>query len=908
MSRFGRLADIVDVGSRGVFETLGYEPTCLPRVRAHKAGVPDEELPPPCGQCPQELFHAATEYDVLYGGAAGGGKMLRVDEPVPTPAGWSTIGALRPGDLIFGERGQPITVTAVHPIEQQPEAWALVFDDGSRIESCVDHLWFTYTAKDLAAMTRRDPEWRARRRATRERRGTGQKPWLAELNSKREYQAPPPLGGVRTTAEIVKTLTTAKGRTNHAMPVAGALHLPEAALPVDPYVLGAWLGDGTTAGAGFTCADMELINEIRAAGYSVRNGGLKAGPYAWIIGDRVFTDRANGRPGWVNTFSAELSRIGVRGDKHVPTAYLRGSVDQRLALLQGLMDTDGHACDSGAAEFTTTSLMLAQGTLELVLSLGWKATICEGRATLNGKDCGPKYRIKWTPDRPVFRLRRKLSRQKIASRRTTRFRYVVAAEPVGATPMRCITVDNPTGLYLVGRSMLVTHNTIALLMDGIRACHTYPGLRVGAFRRTYDELTESLIKELASVDFARAIGCHWNGSERELTFPNRAVIRFRYLETIQDATRRQGGEYQLVIIDERTLIAPDVVSMVVDERLRSGNANIPVLGVRSGTNPGGPGHAEVKARYIDATDKGKISYQDEQGRTVRFVQAKVDDNPHLDDAYRRTLDAIPDPNRRAAMKDGDWDSFAGMAFPEWRTDDVVVPPFPIPQEWVHYTGIDYGYAAPWVAEFLARDQDGRVWVFDELSGTQITERDQAKRILAAEKAHFTRPEDRSLVRAADPAMWAKTGAALSVASQYTLEGCALSKANNDRLTGKARVHTYLKPGPACAHHREQGLSVCPMLHVTNAPVLVKTIAALPVDPRRPEDVDTNAADHAYDALRYALMHIGTTASFPLGEDEPEETHRPQDTWTERVDPNLPDFTVDRDPASGGLAPSPYANV
>lgn len=445
----------------------------------------------------------------------------------------------------------------------------------------------------------------------------------------------------------------------------------------------------------------------------------------------------------------------------------------------------------------------------------------------------------------------------------------------------------------------------ALLMHAIRECANYPGLRVAAFRRTYDELRESLLKELAAVAFGEAIGCSWNGTERELTFPNKAVIRFRYLETLQDATRRQGGEYQLVILDERTLIPPDAVSLVVDERIRSGRADIPVLGVRSGTNPGGPGHGVVKARYIDATDRGKHTYLDEQGRSVRFIQSKVTDNPHVDPGYLARLDGIPDPNRRAAMRDGDWDSFAGMAFPEWRSDRVVVAPFPIPPEWVRYTGIDYGYAAPWVTEFLARDADGRMWVFDELSGTQVVEREQARRILAAEASHGQTPEQRAGVRAADPAMWSKTGAALPVAHQYAVEGVGLVKANNDRLTGKARVHTYLSDAPACPIHREQGWDVCPMLHVTNAPLLVSTMASLPTDPRRPEDVDTTAADHAYDALRYALMHVGNTASFILGDEEPPETHRPQDTWTHAIDTTLPDFAADRDENAGKTRTSPF---
>ena len=443
----------------------------------------------------------------------------------------------------------------------------------------------------------------------------------------------------------------------------------------------------------------------------------------------------------------------------------------------------------------------------------------------------------------------------------------------------------------------------ALLMHAMREAVHYPGLRVAAFRRSYDELRESLLKELAAVAFGEALHCSWNGTERELRFPNGSVIRFRYLETVVDATRRQGGEYQLVILDERTLIPPDAVSIVVDERIRSGDPRVPILGVRSGTNPGGPGHAQVKLRYIAGTDHGRRVYVDDQGRTVRFIQSKVDDNPHVDPGYLRRLDGIPDPARRAAMRDGDWDSFAGMAFPEWRDDAIVVPEFEIADSWPRYVGIDYGYAAPWAVVFLARDGDGRMWAYDELVDTRVTERDQARRILAAEERHL--PGGR-FARAADPAMWARAGSALPVATQYELEGVALAKADNDRLNGKARVHTYLADGPACAHHREQGRATCPMLHVTGARRLASTMASLPVDPRRPEDVDTHADDHCYDALRYALMHVGTAPSFVFDDEDPAELeHAPHDTWTERPDPHLPDWGADRDERAGGLTRSPY---
>lgn len=392
--------------------------------------------------------------------------------------------------------------------------------------------------------------------------------------------------------------------------------------------------------------------------------------------------------------------------------------------------------------------------------------------------------------------------------------------------------------------------TRALLMDDLRDAIRYPGIRIGAFRRTYDELAESLLKELEAVGFATALGAVWNGSKHNLTFPNGSQIRYRYARTPEDATARQGGEYQKLTVDERTLMAPGIVDLLA-ERLRSGRADIPVLGIRSGSNPGGASHAEVKTRFIDATDKGTQGYVDEFGFTVRFIPARVDDNPHVDDNYRRRLDAIPDPQRRKAMKDGDWDVFAGQFFSEWRHALHVVPVFPIPTEWRRVRGIDYGYAAPWAVEWIAQDQDGRVWVYRELYRSGVIESDQARLVKEAERG------DPPVRGYGDPAMWSKTGSAPSPAKAYEDGGVRLERAVNDRVPGWQRVHAFLsRRGPACAHHRDVGLDVCPMLHVLDCCTdLIRTLPALPHDKTRVEDVDTTAEDHAPDALRYGLMAL-----------------------------------------------------
>ncbi|MEV4438509.1 terminase family protein [Streptomyces sp. NPDC049577] len=406
--------------------------------------------------------------------------------------------------------------------------------------------------------------------------------------------------------------------------------------------------------------------------------------------------------------------------------------------------------------------------------------------------------------------------------------------------------------------------TKSLVMEAIRQCVRYPGLRVGAFRRTYGELKESLIAELATVDFARAVGARWNGTDFELRFSNGSLIMFRYAESIQDATRRQGGQYQLLIFDERTLTPPEVCSFL-ESRLRSGRRDIPVLGIRSGTNPGGPGHGAVKTRYIQPTHYGAQVVTDERGRTVRFIPSKLSDNPHVNPEYGADLAALPE-KLRAAFLDGDWDVFAGQMFPEIKRDRHVIAPIALPASWKRFNGLDWGFAAPWAVLWAAVDEDERVWVYRELYQRGVGEVEQARRILAAEA-----DGEHVAARYADDAMWAARGDAKAIAAVYAEEGVHLTPAGKgpgSRVTGWQRVHSYLAEAPACPHHRALGWDTCPRLHlfstVTN---LYRELTDLPHATKGdPEDADTTADDHAADALRYLLANLGTGPQFLVPEE------------------------------------------
>ena len=418
----------------------------------------------------------------------------------------------------------------------------------------------------------------------------------------------------------------------------------------------------------------------------------------------------------------------------------------------------------------------------------------------------------------------------------------------------------------------------AMMMESIWCAANYPGMSIACIRRTYGELEESFIKELRKRGYARALGAKWNQTDKKLFFPNGSIINFTYAENEIDASRIQGGEYQLICIDEASLMQPAIIGMIA-ERLRSADRRVPVIGLRLATNPGGVGSKNLRDRFVVPTDwgkKGVIQELDENQQpifdsegepvTIAYIQSLYTDNPYIDAGYEAVLNRIADPNRRKAMRDGDWDAMVGAFFEQWSRFRHVVPYFPPPKEWTRYCGIDYGIKSPFAAIWGAVDNDGRIWIYREVTMPGLTAQQQAQAILAAEDPAF----ESNITRVADPSMWGDRGTPLSIADIYGVEGCGIVKADNNHLTGYARFHAALNDGPACEYHRSlvdaDGNPVwgdtCPMLHVMEetCPGLIEDMPNLPRSKTKPEDAESiGVNDHTIDATRYLIAMAGTSA-------------------------------------------------
>lgn len=406
----------------------------------------------------------------------GSGKALALDTPIPTPGGWATMGGLQVGDQVFDERGRAVNIVATSEVMAGRTCYEVAFDDGSVIVADAEHLWLTECRRTGAF-------------------GDGVR--LAERGQSRV--------GIRTTEQIRATLRNSNGKyqsANHSVPLTAPLGLPSARLPIDPYALGVWLGDGDSDCARVTVGDqdIELLEHLEAVGVSVsarQSSSDRAGRYR-LGGPTDVCGRGHSKATEFNgthcracererdraqrrgielapapaTVNGRLRAMGVLDNKHVPGVYLRASVEQRLALLQGLMDTDGSIVpESGECEFIVTDERLAKDVHELIISLGIKCRIRESAAKLYGREVSRRWRMQFHPphDLPVFRLRRKVKWQvqRHTRRRLSGERRIVDVRPVDSVPVKCITVDGPSSLYLAGRAMIPTHNSPTLAGVGL---------------------------------------------------------------------------------------------------------------------------------------------------------------------------------------------------------------------------------------------------------------------------------------------------------------------------------------------------------------------------------------------------------------------------------------------------------
>ena len=378
----------------------------------------------------------------------------------------------------------------------------------------------------------------------------------------------------------------------------------------------------------------------------------------------------------------------------------------------------------------------------------------------------------------------------------------------------------------------------AMLVDPLRYAHR-ASHRALIIRRSMPELRELIDKsrELYPKAFP---GCKYREVEKLWNFPSGAKIEFGFLERDADVYRYQGQAYSWIGFDEITHLPTEFPWNYLASRLRTTDSEI-VPYMRCTANPGGVGAHWVKKRYIDPNEPNE-SFLGADGLTRKFIPARLEDNPYLaeDGRYEQMLKALP-PTQRKQLLEGNWDVNEGAAFTEFDPHTHVITPFEIPISWERVKGIDYGYASESACIWATIDPtDGTLIVYRELYRKGLTGQDLGSIITEMELS-----DPFSVAGVLDTAAWARTGTTgPTVGETLVRQGHKLRRADKNRIQGKVQIHEYLRL-------QQSGR---PRLQIFNScPNLIRELQSIPLDKSNPEDVDTHAPDHAYDALRYLIM-------------------------------------------------------
>ncbi|MBA3356238.1 MAG: hypothetical protein H0U18_09970 [Pyrinomonadaceae bacterium] len=333
------------------------------------------------------------------------GKALDPDTTIPTPDGFKRLDDIQIGDVVYDENGEIQKVIARQEWKDRP-IFDILFSTGETIRCDAAHEWAILY-------------------------GIQKKPF------------------VLSTSEMFGAEKRDTGLCNFSIKQSKALWYPKTEQLVDPYILGQWLGDGTALTAEITSGDSEFQKLIEEAGSTIGSVSVKP--------------RELARTYIIQGLATKLRVMNLKSNKHIPQNYIRASYDQRLALVQGLMDSDGHVDRWGRCEFVNTNEDIIDGFIKVVRSLGTKVRIY--RKPPNPSQGRKKWttRVHFVPGFPAFRLTRKLERQREAEKSkkcTHPHHQIKEISFVGTGRTICLEVSGESHLFLCGESLLPTCNSL----------------------------------------------------------------------------------------------------------------------------------------------------------------------------------------------------------------------------------------------------------------------------------------------------------------------------------------------------------------------------------------------------------------------------------------------------------------
>ena len=376
----------------------------------------------------------------------------------------------------------------------------------------------------------------------------------------------------------------------------------------------------------------------------------------------------------------------------------------------------------------------------------------------------------------------------------------------------------------------------------------FPGTTGIIFRRTFPELEKSIIRE--SYKLYPFLGAKYNESKRIWKFPNGSIQEFGYCDGDGDVYKYQSAQYEDMGFDELTHFTEFQFSYLTS-RCRTSKVGIKTY-IRCATNPGNIGHQWVYERYIKPWYVHNIWKDENTGKTMTFIPAKIQDNPALveaDPGYIRRLKELPE-KKYLALAEGRWDVFEGAYFTEWDpTIAVLTSPRRPPNDHIKFMSLDWGYADPAAAYWFEVSPYGRIYLYRELYMSKLSPRNLAKTILEMSPKEET--YDRMM---ASPEIWGKKteleagGQPIQEAMQDVFgDRIIMQTANNARVPGWVKMREYMSPAP----DGRPWLMVSP-----DCPNFIRTIPGCIHSDKHPEDMDGRCEDHAAESVRYGLVSLG----------------------------------------------------
>lgn len=804
----------------------------------------------------QEIALGCPCKTIFFGGSRGGGKMAPYDSEIVTPYGIRRFGDIKIGDIITNpEDGgmQKVIQIWEHGMK---DVYRVFFSDGRSYECGLEHLWLV-----------------------KKTCSTSKKRKFNNVGKEAEWR-------VKTFAQIKKFLDDEDKRVSKTpshllVPLSAPVKFTKSykynMRTINPYVLGLLIGDGCITGslskATFTTAEPELADAFTKAGYPA----VLYSPKQYIIKSDNLVEELKRMKLW-----------GNRSETHfIPEYYKLGTIEDRIALIQGLFDADGTADDRGHVSFCTASKRLAEDVQWIIRSLGGKATITESPAGYrkpNGEyvECKLCYDVYVNTDinKKLFRLQRKIDRCKDefnggVSERALR---IVGYEYVGKKQCRCITVDGEMGLYL-GNDFIVTHNSHCCRFKIMQHAQLYgKNARMIFMRRSLRELEQFI--DQCKVMFSGI--ATWKEQKKRFEFINGAICEFNYLEG-ESVHNYQGAEFTLIILDEVGQFDSYDDVKLLKGCLRSA-AGVPCQLFMTG-NPGGRLHNILKAEFIDPAPQGMVPIMDtdpngrELGTYRVYIPSTLFENPHLlenDPEYISNLLQVGSPEMVRAWIKGDWNIISGGAFDKLFDRDIhVIKPFRIPTSWRIVECYDDGLTRPAAALWFAISDGsdyylpngerrstirGDVFVIAELyfwtgkpnEGTAESIQSKAEKIKRKEAALGYEISQ----RIADSAIFStKTH---SAADEFMENGVAFDRCNKAPGTRLQAASLFRNALMGSLTRRKPGI-----FFFSTCINCIRTIPTLPRDRQNPDDVDSKAEDHCLHGD--TIIHTLEYGSVPIRE-------------------------------------------